>query len=412
VNLPGFNPLPDAAAAAQANGYDPGGADTLVVTPIDDNELQVTLTTKVDTFFLGVLGFNQFTVTREAKARYVKPVPLGSPNRCFGRSPSTPDCGGAEDFWAAVSGRRTLIEDGDPYSTECVRNAPGIVCNGSNSEYSRGPGGYPGYYYGVEVSSGSTNLSVEIWDGGFSQRSIDTQTGDSRFGVDGGSNSGPDVHTRYRLYPPDVTPLIPDDHLSGGPICNETRTPGGGINSWNQLCSTIANPTPGIWLVHVESTNNSAGSNNYSIRANASGVPPRVYGINDMSIWSNDLTGGSELFLAEIVEDHAGKKLELQFYDPGDARGSIPSWYRVLTPFGVVPNCSWTVWNYNQTVERQNDGVYNELWIKAIIDLPNDPADMCDGANCYWKMDLDLSRPTERTVWRARVIGNPVRLLP
>jgi hypothetical protein len=148
-----------------------------------------------------------------------------------------------------------------------------------------------------------------------------------------------------------------------------------------------------------------------------------------MSIWSNDLTGGSELFLAEIVEDHAGKKLELQFYDPGDARGSIPSWYRVLTPFGVVPNCSWTVWNYNQTVEQtslngsgscewltsvagQNDGVYNELWIKAIIDLPNDPADMCDGANCYWKMDLDLSRPTERTVWRARVIGNPVRLLP
>jgi hypothetical protein len=64
------------------------------------------------------------------------------------------------------------------------------------------------------------------------------------------------------------------------------------------------------------------------------------------------------------------------------------------------------------SIAGQNDGVYNELWIKAIIDLPPDPADMCSGTNCYWKMDLDLSRPTERTVWRARVIGNPVRLLP
>jgi len=87
VNLPGFNPEPDAIAAAQANGYDPGGADTLVVTPIDDNELLATLTTQVNTFFLGVLGFDQFSVTREAKAQYVKPVPLGSPNSCFGRSP-------------------------------------------------------------------------------------------------------------------------------------------------------------------------------------------------------------------------------------------------------------------------------------------------------------------------------------
>ena len=47
----------------------------------------------------------------------------------------------------------------------------------------------------------------------------------------------------------------------------------------------------------------------------------------------------------------------------------------------------------------------------ATIDLPDDPADMC-GSDCFWKMDLDLSLPTERTTWRARVIGNPVRLVP
>ena len=207
---------------------------------------------------------------------------------------------------------------------------------------------------------------------------------------------------------------------------------GGSIWNWNQLCSTQASPTPGIWLVHVETTNNSSGSNNFAIRAEGS-PDPRVYGINDMSIWSNNLSGASELFLAEIGEEHAGKKLELAFYDAGDANGE--SWYYVKDPFGNVPTCSWTVWDYRwplpsasqvgsgsgqcqwqtQVPGGTGSGVYNKQWIVATIDLPDDPADMCNESAtypCYWKMLLDLSQPTERTTWQARVIGNPVHLLP
>ena len=47
-----------------------------------------------------------------------------------------------------------------------------------------------------------------------------------------------------------------------------------------------------------------------------------------------------------------------------------------------------------------------------IVAVPDDPADMCNGSNCFWSMDLQLANPSERTVWTARVIGNPVRLLP
>jgi hypothetical protein len=115
------------------------------------------------------------------------------------------------------------------------------------------------------------------------------------------------------------------------------------------------------------------------------------------------------------------------------------SWYSVLDPFGNTPNCIWDVLDHNgspistgntgpcswqTTDESQTDPetggplrVFNERWINAIIDLPSDPALMCNPGlpadrQCYWKMDLNLSDPNERTTWRIRVIGNPVRLIP
>jgi hypothetical protein len=201
----------------------------------------------------------------------------------------------------------------------------------------------------------------------------------------------------------------------------------------------VANPQPGIWLVHVETTSNNAGSNNFAIRATASPTAPRVYGINDMSIWSDDLVGASELYIAEVTEEHAGKKLELSFYDAGDAFDA--SWYRVVTPHGGPAQCSWKVytaqyphpsatevpalsssgveaceWQTQVASPGSPAGIYNKLWIVATIDLPDDPDDMCadDGSpdDCFWKMELDIADPTERTTWRARVIGNPVQLIP
>jgi hypothetical protein len=434
VNLPGFDPAPDAEAAARANGYDPGGADTLSLTPNADNQLHAELSTSVEPFFMKVFGFTHFDITRDATAEYVKPVPLGSPSNCFGGG-ATSACPSSEDFWAAVSGRHTRLEDGDPYSTQCDLNSGGggggVSCTTGNPNYQRA-GAYGGYYYGVEVDGSMTDLRVLLFDAGYDERGIGNQTGDSNFSPGG----GPDVYTTFELYPPDTTPLIPNDHLTGGPICSVSYNPGAmsSIWNWTQLCGTIANPVDGIYLVHVESTNPSAGSNNFAIRATATGGTPKVYGINDMSIWSNDFVGASELYLAEIVEEHAGKKLELAFYDAGDANGQ--SWYYVKTPFGNTATCSYTVWTADwplpsatqvgsggpgpcqwetQTATGSGSGVYNKEWIVATIDLPDDPADMCDETKtypCYWKMLLDLHEPTERTTWQARVIGNPVRLLP
>lgn len=439
VSLPGFPALAalDADRAARANGYDPGGVDTLTVTPVDDNQLHAELRTSVEPFFIKVLGFTQFNITREATAQYVKPVPLGSPDNCFGFDPTGFYCSSStEDFWAAVSGRYTRKQDGDPYSTTCYTNSGPSNCSAGNGDYARA-GSYPGYYYGIEVEPGQTNLQVHVFDARYNGRSgSGDQTGDVRYSGGGG---GPGIATTFDLKAVDTTPLDPTDNPSTGCVWNLAPDANNTYRwNWQTLC-TIGNPTPGIYVLHIESYNSGAGSNNFSIAATATGGSgnPRVYGINDMSIWSNDYTQGSELFLAEIAPLHAGKKLELQFYDPGDADNN--SWYSVLTPFGTVPNCSWTVHNHNGTSQissgsgpctwqttdaSQTDPetggplrVFNEQWITAIIDLPDDPATMCNTAlpadrQCFWKMDLNLSNPTERTTWRVRVIGNPVRLIP
>ncbi len=67
-----------------------GGA---TVTPIQDSlavdggnprQLDVTITAPVPTFFMRVFGINSINATRSAKAEYVLPVPMGSPQNYYG----------------------------------------------------------------------------------------------------------------------------------------------------------------------------------------------------------------------------------------------------------------------------------------------------------------------------------------
>jgi hypothetical protein len=428
VNLPGFIAKAniDANDAARANGYDPGGSDDLIVTPLADNKLHAELQTQIDPIFLGVLGFDHFNITRKATAEYIKPVPLGNPDNCFGCGPGTGWPGPASS-WAAISSEYIHKEHGDPYSTRCVVPVSSSSCGSSfNSDWNRDDT-YPGYYYGIEVFDPSTTLTVDIYDAMFNPRPQNVETGDFTFGGGGGPT------TTYSLYLVDDSPLDPTDNAAKGLlVCSWSLDPDDGTfykNQWRNLCTINGSLIPGIYVLHVDTTGSGWASNHYSVRANVgSGTTPRVYGINDMSIWSNDLTENTRLYIAEIEEIHAGKKLELQFYDPGDA--DADSFMTVISPTGAVPICSWRVYNHDLTTEFPSKGgsgpctwqttdeslgsdprVYNAQWIVAIINLPNDTADMC-GADCFWRMELDLSQPTERTTWRARVIGNPVHLIP
>ncbi|MGH8916062.1 MAG: pilus assembly protein TadG-related protein, partial [Acidimicrobiia bacterium] len=159
VNLPGFEDKAraDAVLAAGANEFPVPGRATMTDEVLAENEYRVTLDADVDTFFLRLIGFEKFHLSQTAHAQYIKPVRLGSPENQFGGPPA--------DFWAAINGRYTEIQQGDPYASQCTSvndeaSSPG--CKGpTNGDYRAG-----GYYYGIEVGPDSDDLSVDIFDGG------------------------------------------------------------------------------------------------------------------------------------------------------------------------------------------------------------------------------------------------------
>ena len=444
IHLPGFPASADLDArdAARANGYDvcdpgfTGCTDTLISTPITDSMLEVEIQTQVDSFFMAVLGFDSFDIARESTAQYVKPVPLGSPDRCFGRDPTSTYCADDPDgFWAAVSAPYTKRENGDPYSTRCFTPTGNAAsCSSWNDEYARG-GSYGGYYYAIEIpvtGYAYPDLTVRVYDAGFYGRPSDESTGDGKWSP--GAND-PWGTTTYSFHTVDSTPYDPTDNPAV-PGCTYALTEGQWEaalrDKWATLCSLSGPLTPGIYIFHVETSVTGSGSNHYSIAATSTAPDqPRVYGINDISIWNNtaNIGGSTNLYLVEVAAEHAGSKLELQFFDPGDAQAD--SWMRVHKPDGsggfVVPTCDWESYDYSGTITNSGNEpcewqttdvsladkrVFNNQWITAIIDIPDDYTCNPGSDGCFWYMELELSDPNERTVWRARVIGNPVRLVP
>jgi hypothetical protein len=412
VYLPGFPASAQAEAenAAQANGLNPAG---VTGTPVNDNQYQVTVAANVPMFFATVVGIDSLPLSRTATAEYIKPVPMGSPFSSFGYGYDS-----NQAFWAAIQAPYTALKHGDPYATKCkTTSSQGSCTGGSNPSYRP-----QGYWYGVDIPSGATSFVVEMYDAGFYDRTNFAETGDEESLVDS-ATGGADMH--FQLYAPDATPSDPTDNtaIAG---CKKDITSGGQSttykNKWVAVCSTINNPTPGIYPLQVWTTGNGGGSSHFALRVNAAGTTQeRIYAINDMSIFTNDVSGSGTayVYLAEISEVHAGKQLELRFFDPGEGSGN--AYMTVYDPDDDIAACDWVATDINGSQTSNGSGncrirttkngaaQFDEQWITAVIDIPNDYT--C-GSDCWWYMELDLNTPHDRTTWEARVIGNPVHLVP
>jgi hypothetical protein len=423
---------------ANANGYDigtvngnpisGGGPDSLDWTAQDDNRLQVTLTSQIPTFFLKVLGFNTFDISRTATAEYVKPVPLGSPDPCFGVGFSSiegADCNPSpnQNYWAAISGPYTNKRNGDQFATRWYDNDGGYWSPAySSNPPDYGPNGdyrSDGYYYAIEVPSGVGNLAVDIYDAGFDERgSFTNETGDHE------QDTGNGADTNYQLYYYDSTPLDPTDNTPV-PGCSwsiSTNSTSYYTNEWRTLC-TLTNPDAGIWVLEVSTSGNDGGTNQYAIRATTNtAANARVYGINDISIFTNQSGTYATLNVAEVDEIHAGKVLEINLFDPGEDNAS--AWMEVHAPDGSTPTCTWVAFDeagaqtdsdtgscHIDTTEYSGgwNSKFNGELVRIQIDIPGDYT--CS-SNCWWTMEIKNNQPHDRTTWAARVVGNPVRLTP
>lgn len=437
---------------AGANGYQvgtinslptgSGGSDSLTWRQLEDNQLEVTLTSSVETFFLKVIGFDTMTISRTATAAYVKPVPMGNPDGSFGD--------GSDNFRAAINGRWTAHMHGDPYQSYCDW-ADGL--SDSNCVDSHDPptgdfeGDVPrpgdvdddglatnpqfrgnGYYYGVEIQGNRDTLTVRLDDPELRTGASAEDTDTLSFSPDGFEKDiGP--LTRFRLYEPDDTPLDPTDNDTIAADCDVTY----GVSSADKasttdLC-TVAGPRAGIYVLRV-STRGGSGLNVYGVEVNTTGPglnDPHIYGINDISIHTNQGGSTATLYLVEIAPIHAGKQLIVSFYDAGEDSGEAS--YTVKMPDDETARCSWEADGGDSsggpgecviatTVQSDSGWVprFNAQWLTASIEIPSnyscDPDDPLDPLSCWWSMEIVNATPHDRTTWTARVIGNPVHLVP
>jgi hypothetical protein len=427
-----------AGKVAEANGYldgDDGAVLTIVPQPDGKkNQLEVTVTDTVETFFLKVIGRDTQTISRTGRAEYIRPLPMGSPVGRFGNDASdgSVDCSGPDPcFWANIHGPFTNTGMGDAFSSYCAYGQGWGGSNGSACAEGQDHRSSRGYVYGVQHAGGS--LTVQIQNGSFEQGGDDgTRTGDNNSWCVG-DVCEPGPNTRVRVYAPDPTPLTLD---SSGILCSKTypaipAPADPAVYAWDTVCSIAA--APGLYAVEVEIVDDpatpadDAGLNRYSLRV---GAGDSISALGDMAIYTN-VTGNTEFFLAQVDDGYAGRTLNVELYDPGDAAAGVTNIIKLRSPDGTTwtGGCDVSIRPHGtadfvsltsiapgspcQIDATRPTNNYDGDWLRMEVDLPE--AYTC--TDCWWKIRYEYNdggtpaNTNDTTTWRAYISGSPVRLI-
>ena len=425
------------------NGYDDDAVDVTVTPatiPGAPTQLQVTVDAVVPTFFARILGFDTMAISRTARAEYIPPLRLGSPENKFGNDPSCygADAACAGNFWANIHGNNTDTIMGDAFSSFCADG------EGSNNGCAENPSYRPtGYLYGV-VPNGNS-FTLETLDMAFHYETGAVANGDGHRTGDHNNFCGdfdagcvgPTV--TVNVWDPDPTPLDISDN--GATECSKTYAPEAQVDpdsdppfsgppppnwNWDTVCTVDTSSSPnGIWVVQIVNTStdvDTSGLNRYSIRTSGSS---NLFGLGDFSLFNNASTTVTNFYLAEVPAYYAGKTFVVELYDPGDVDGGASGQIALRDPSGsVYPSCTMEVrdevtddWTSRGTLSPcsftvQNNGGANDYdgdWVKLESDLP--PVGSYAGG--WWQIRYTFTGGvSDTTTWRAYMIGNPIHLIP
>jgi Flp pilus assembly protein TadG len=193
------NDFPDAQATALAsalsNGFDDASASVVVTVAVGTkpSELKVTISSRVDNTFGGMIGIARSWMTRSAVADYTAPAPMGSPCNTFGNEPPSqpvpaaqpagsalpsspfPNCSSTPQFWAAIEGPSTDKVQGDRFMDNYCSGTSNAgtttgCSGGKNTEYRP-----EGYFWAVHVEPQAvgTAITVQIYDPAYMNTGID-----------------------------------------------------------------------------------------------------------------------------------------------------------------------------------------------------------------------------------------------
>jgi hypothetical protein len=468
VSMPGAFGTATITADSEAakNGYTSSSTTSIAVTKANNpDELDVSITTQVPTFFSRIFGINSFTVTRSSKAVYILPVPMGSPENYYGSFGSYQVNGSpvalkgpggetlnARGFWGSVLTQGADIVNGDAYMPK--------FNNGGNNPNPQDTTDY--YNYAVYMPPGSTGGHVSIFDPGFCDTDQQQGTGETWFSGTGA------VSTWYQLYNTNNQPynLGAQTFLgsSGSMFINEAYSDSteGGSGGSSCKTGTITDPTNGeyyhdkwwdltnyigttlsggmggtTYRIHVttdpgDTTQDSVnGQNNFALFASATGGSPEVYGIGAMQMYTPLPQGQSSTFyLAQISQQAgAGKTIQINLWDPGDThmtadlyilQPTASGWSPVsltwtcqkLSTDGSASNCSGGSGTYVETSTGATSH-FNGCWLYISIAVPTSYTAPQSG---WWKIQYTMGSAsgvyaTDETTWQVNIKGNPVHLI-
>ncbi|MGH2492500.1 MAG: pilus assembly protein TadG-related protein [Candidatus Limnocylindria bacterium] len=469
VYLPGNVSGGRSAALSEAtkNGYT-NGAPGIIVTadpdPINTKIMNTQVTAPVRTYFSRLFGVTSFTASRRARAEFILPVPMGSPQDYYGiyhlcqtggscvAVHAAPNAGtgpvlASQGFWGAVITKGGQRSNGDAYSP---------AFNGGTSPNA----GYDpnGYSYSVDFGPGTANGEVWLFDPTFCAVGRGSTgsylgTGDHWIGT-----GGLPVTTEYRLWDTNGTPYATsDDNLlasqtfaaenqvdKGATYRGDQRYSDGGYNgSGSSNCQ--GDPYHNNWFrlgigmvegqYRLQVTTSSASNDGTSaenmfgihVKSNT-GVGGRVYGQSRMAAYANVNAGASLFYLAQVDAVHAGKTLEIRLFDPGDVGGTATLRIKKPTPTGYVN----TTFSYTanggagsqsgtnvSSLLTANSGAsqYQNAWVTITVPLPANygvggltpPGETEAG---WWKIEYSItSAGNDTTTWEVNIRGNPVHLV-
>ncbi len=452
---------------AAKNGYTNGaGGVTVTATPeaLNNRILGVTVSSPVRSWFARLLGITQFSARRNARAEFVLPVPMGSPEDYYGinvvcrntdtspNCPQVPSAAGANDlaplgFFGGVEARGTERQNGDAYSTY-YNNRPTL-----NTGFDAN-----GYQYIVEFGTGTVGGSVWLYDPMFCATGAGTSSG-RRLGAGDNwfSNGGTGITTVYNLLDMNGTPYtLADDTLiatSGalfansnavdkGPLYRGNQDYGSGANgsgsadcqsspyhnNWWRLATGLG---AGQYRLQVTTNSGSLSEdaiNAFGIQASATAGPSaRVYGQSRMEAFIV-INNTSVFYLAQIEAAHAGKTLEIKLFDPGDISDTVFK-IRLPTPTGFVypsftfsttgSSCGAATSGGPTTSLRTSDAsgcrYYNNQWVTISVPIPatyTAPTPPGEPGAGWWKIEYNTAGTGQDiTTWEVNIRGNPVHLI-
>jgi hypothetical protein len=469
VYLPGNLATGRTAAKNEAskNGFTDGSPGITVTAdqdPINNKIMLTQVTAPVRTYFARLFGVTSFTASRRARAEFILPVPMGSPQDYYGIYQLCQTGGGcaavhqapdatsglvlaSQGFWGAVITKGGQRSNGDAYSP--------AFDGGTNANLSYDPNGYS---YIAEFGPGTANGEVWLFDPvfcavGHGGSGSYLGTGDHWIGT-----GGRPVTTDFRLWDINGTPYsTSDDTLlasrtfvaesqadKGAAYQGDQKYSDGGYNgsgssdcqanpyhnNWFRLASGVGEGQYRLQVTTSDPGNDATSAENMfgvQVRSNI-GVGGRVYGQSRMAAYANVNAGASLFYLAQISDVHAGKTLEIRLFDPGDVGGTATLRIKKPTPTGYLN----ATFNYTASggagsqsgtnvtsLLTANSGAsqYQNAWVTIAIPLPANygvggltpPGETEPG---WWKIEYTItSAGNDTTTWEVNIRGNPVHLV-